>query len=186
MKYIIIFGPPAVGKMTVGKELAEITNLRLLHNHMSIELVLKFFDYCTPKFHKLNNEFRMRIMEEVASSDLPGLIFTYVWGFEDETDKRYVDKTTEIFRKEGGTTYYVELYCDIDERLKRNVHSSRINEKPSKSDMGLSNERLLNMEKAYTMNTDDDFYYKENYIKIDNTHLSAREVAEKIKKEFEL
>ena len=44
MKLIIIFGPPAVGKMTVGYELAKITGLRLFHNHMTIDLVLNFFD----------------------------------------------------------------------------------------------------------------------------------------------
>lgn len=30
MKFIIITGPQAVGKMTVGKELVKITNLKLL------------------------------------------------------------------------------------------------------------------------------------------------------------
>lgn len=30
---VIILGPHAVGKMTVGQELAKITDLRLFHNH---------------------------------------------------------------------------------------------------------------------------------------------------------
>ena len=33
MKLVIIFGPHAVGKMTVGQELAKITDLKLFHNH---------------------------------------------------------------------------------------------------------------------------------------------------------
>ena len=44
MKFVVIFGPPAVGKMTVGQELAKLTGLKLFHNHMTIELVLNFFD----------------------------------------------------------------------------------------------------------------------------------------------
>jgi len=40
---VIIIGPHAVGKMTVGQELAKLTGLKLFHNHMSIELVRKFF-----------------------------------------------------------------------------------------------------------------------------------------------
>lgn len=32
--FVIIMGPHAVGKMTVGQELAKITGLRLFHNHM--------------------------------------------------------------------------------------------------------------------------------------------------------
>jgi len=37
-KLIILFGPPAVGKMTVGKELADLTGLKLFHNHMTYKL----------------------------------------------------------------------------------------------------------------------------------------------------
>lgn len=33
MKFILITGPQAVGKMTVGQELEKITNLKLFHNH---------------------------------------------------------------------------------------------------------------------------------------------------------
>ena len=43
MKFVIIVGPHAVGKMTVGQELEKITGLKLFHNHMTIELVSPFF-----------------------------------------------------------------------------------------------------------------------------------------------
>ena len=36
MKFILIFGPQAVGKMTVGQELQKITGLKLFHNHMTL------------------------------------------------------------------------------------------------------------------------------------------------------
>ena len=36
-KLVLITGPQAVGKMTVGQELTKITNLKLFHNHMSID-----------------------------------------------------------------------------------------------------------------------------------------------------
>ena len=42
---VIILGPHAVGKMTVGQELEKITDLRLFHNHMSIELTRKLFSH---------------------------------------------------------------------------------------------------------------------------------------------
>ena len=38
MDFVIIFGPQAVGKMTVGEELAKKTRLKLFHNHMTIDL----------------------------------------------------------------------------------------------------------------------------------------------------
>ena len=46
-KLVIIMGPPAVGKMTVGQELAKITGLKLFHNHITIDLVSEFFSVRT-------------------------------------------------------------------------------------------------------------------------------------------
>ena len=45
MNFYMLIGPQAVGKMTVGQELTKITNLKLFHNHMSIDLVSNFFSY---------------------------------------------------------------------------------------------------------------------------------------------
>jgi ATP-dependent Lon protease len=42
---LLIVGPPAVGKMSVGQAITERTGLRLFHNHISIELALRYFDY---------------------------------------------------------------------------------------------------------------------------------------------
>jgi hypothetical protein len=79
MKLVIIFGPQAVGKMTVGYELEKITDLKLFHNHMTIELVSPFFSYGSDEGKRLVNLFRQEIFEAVAKSDLEGLIFTVVW-----------------------------------------------------------------------------------------------------------
>lgn len=40
MKLVIIFGPQAVGKMTVGQELEKTTNLKLFHNFLVMEVSL--------------------------------------------------------------------------------------------------------------------------------------------------
>src|SRR5688572_14633252 len=94
---VFIVGPPAVGKMTVGHELAKRAGLRLFHNHHTIDLVLRFFPFGTPPFGRLVNEFRRRIFEEVAQSPLPGLIFTYVWAFDHPSDHAHVAQLAEIF-----------------------------------------------------------------------------------------
>ena len=54
MKFVLITGPQAVGKMTVGQELEKITDLKLLHNHMTIEILTKIFKYSSESFKKLN------------------------------------------------------------------------------------------------------------------------------------
>ena len=61
MELVIIFGPPAVGKMAVGMELEKLTDFKLFHNHMTIELVQPFFNYGTATGKKLVGEFRRRL-----------------------------------------------------------------------------------------------------------------------------
>lgn len=180
MKFIVIFGPPAVGKMTVGQELAKLTGFKLFHNHMTIELVLNFFDFGDPRFFKLVKEFRSRVFEEVAASDLPGLIFTFVWALDQQSDKEYIDGFSEIFRQKGAEVYFVELEAELTERLRRNESQSRLAEKPSKRDVKSSTEKLLEHDKEYRLNSNGDFFYQDNYLKIDNTNLSAHDAACKI------
>ena len=184
MKFIVIFGPPAVGKMSVGQELAKLTGFKLFHNHMTIELVLNFFDYGDPPFQRLVSEFRRRVFEEVAASDLPGLIFTFVWAMNLESEKEYIDSTCEIFREKNADIYFVELEADLSERLKRNESESRLSAKPSKRDVQSSKEKLLEHDEKYQLNSNGDFFYTENYIKINNTHLSAFDAARKIVETF--
>jgi AAA domain len=184
MQFVLIFGPPAVGKMTVGYALAQQTGLKLFHNHMTIELVLNFFPFGHSQFGKLVGEFRRRILEEVAASDLPGLIFTYVWALDDPGDKAEVDAYCTIFRQHGGQVYFVELEATLDERLKRNRTEFRLAQKPSKRNSAQSQHNLLDAETRYKLNSTNDFYYQESYIKINNTNLSAVDTANIIVNQF--
>jgi len=180
MNFVVIFGPPAVGKMTVGYELAKLTGMKVFHNHMTIDLILEFFPYGSEKFNTLVSEFRERILEEVAVSDLPGLIFTYVWALDETGDREQIESYSEIFKKQGGDVYFVELEADLDKRLERNKSEFRLSMKSSKRDTSRSEKNLLQTEEKYRMNTDDDFFYKKNYIKVDNTNLTPAETAQKI------
>lgn len=90
MKLVIIFGPHAVGKMTVGQELAKITGLKLFHNHMTIDLITNFFSYGSDEGKRLVELFRREIFEAVANSNLEGLIFTFMWALDLQDDWDYV------------------------------------------------------------------------------------------------
>lgn len=184
MNFVVVFGPPAVGKMTVGYELAKLTGMKVFHNHMTIDLVLEFFPYGHERFHKLVGEFRQRIFQQVAASELPGLIFTYVWALDHPGDKEQIDAYCEIFRSQGAQIYFVELETDKEERLKRNRTEFRLSKKPSKRDLARSEANLLDAEERYKMNSTDDFFYRENYIKINNTHLTPEETARQIVEAF--
>jgi hypothetical protein len=183
---VFIVGPPAVGKMTVGHELALRTGLRLFHNHHTIDLALRFFPYGSPAFRRLVGEFRRRIFQEVAGSDLAGLIFTYVWAFDHESDAAFVEECAALFRERGGEVFFVELEATLEERLRRNETAFRLAEKPFKRDLEQSRRRLLENDAQYELNSKGRFDGRADYLRIENTRLSAIEVAEQIAKRFPL
>ena len=53
-KFVLIIGPQAVGKMTVGQELSKLIGYKLMHNHMTIEVVRQIFDYDKEIYQKMN------------------------------------------------------------------------------------------------------------------------------------
>lgn len=99
-KLILLTGPQAVGKMTVGQELEKITNLKLFHNHMTIDLVSHFFSYGTKTGKKLVETIRTEMLRTIAKSELEGVIFTFVMDYNSEKDKELNKATKEIFEKE--------------------------------------------------------------------------------------
>lgn len=88
--------------------------------HVAVLLVAK----------RLVNLFPQELFEEVSKSDLYGMIFTYVWMFDMESDWEYVRNLTKLFESRGATVYYVELEADLDERLDRNQTPTRLEHKP--------------------------------------------------------
>lgn len=185
MKFIIIFGPSAVGKMTVGQALAEMTGMKLYHNHLSIEAVLPVFGFGTPQFNRLVTMFRLETMKEAAKSDLAGLIFTFVWALNLPSEEEYIDQIVGIFEAQGAEVFYVELEASLETRLIRNKHEKRLLEKPSKRNLG-SSESVLYYEEKYQLNTKaQGEFSRPNYLKINNENLEPMEVAWKIIRYFD-
>jgi len=186
MKFVLIFGPQAVGKMTVGQELEKITDLKLFHNHMTIELVSPFFSYGTAEGKRLVSVFRQEIFEAVSKSDLYGLIFTYVWAFDAQADWDYVDSVCGLFESRGADIYFVELEADLNERIERNKTPNRLAHKPTKRNIELSERRFRDTESKCRLNSLEGEITQKNYMRIDNTAIGPAEVAKTIKTSFAL
>jgi len=186
MKLVVIMGPHAVGKMTVGQELAKITGLKLFHNHMTIELVRNFYSYSTPEGKRLVKLFREEIFKSVAASDLDGMIFTYMCAVELPSEWDYLKSVAEIFESKGGEVYYVELEADFDVRIERNKSPNRLEHKASKRDIEHSEAQMIQTEKQHRLNTYDGEITLPNYIKIDNTDIEPNVAAKIIKERFNL
>jgi len=180
MNFVLIFGPSAVGKMTVGKALAEKTDYKLFHNHVSLELANRFFDFGTDPFRKLSSLVRFGVFEIAAESDLKGFIFTFCWALDMPSEAEYVDRIVNIFKATGANIHYVELEAGQDVRLQRNRHPDRLAEKASKRDIAHSEGMLLRDDEKYRQNTRPGEMPERNILKINNAHLKPGEAADRI------
>ena len=183
---LFVVGPPAVGKMSVGQAITERTGLRLFHNHIAIELALRYFDFGTAAFHRIDGAIRRLVIEEVAASDLPGLVFTYVWAFNLPEDQAVVEEYARPFRERGARVLFVELEAPQAERLKRAAGLSRLAEKPSRRDLDASRRDLLDDGARYQLNSGGKFDQRPDYLRINNTLLTPGEVAERVIEHFAL
>jgi hypothetical protein len=151
MRLLVIFGPPAVGKMTVGRAIAARSTFRLFHNHATIEPLLDVFDYGTPPFMTLMGEWRRRVVQEAAASGTD-LVFTFVWGLDLEEDAVEMKELIAPYVDAGAEVAFVELSADLATRLERNRTEHRLAEKKSKRDLDWSDGNVRELER-YVMNT---------------------------------
>lgn len=185
MELVVVFGPPAVGKMTVGRELSRLTGYPLLHNHLTIEPLLEVFAWSSPAFQRLKEEFRRRIVEEAVAAELPGLVFTYVWGLELDNERAFVEGYLDTVTGAGGSVRFVELAAPLAVRQERNNTEARLAAKPSKLDREFNDANLLELE-GYVMNTGavatpaDALLARHPHLRLDNSELSPAEAAGRI------
>lgn len=181
MKLVFLIGNCAAGKMTVGQELAKITPLRLFHNHMTIEQVIEIFGFYEPR-----TILRLRdvIFEEFAKTDNFGMIFTYMWAFDQQADWDYIAHVRSIFGLPEEDVYYIELLAPQDVRLERNRTENRLKYKASKRDIASSDRRLINDDLRYRCESLPGEIPFPNYLRLENRDLSAADAAAAIKSRF--
>lgn len=178
-RLVVLFGPPAVGKMAVAIELARITGMRLFHNHMALEPVLQLFPYGSPPFQRIVRQFRNAVFREAAQADGPGLIYTCAWDLDDAETNRFMEEVVTLFSSAGAEACFVELSASLDVRLQRNRTELRLAEKPSKRDIPASEARLLANE-SRRLNSAGDFPRTDRHLLLATDDIPAAEAAAQI------
>ena len=175
MKLILIYGSPAVGKLTVANEIARKTDFKVFHNHLTIDAVKPIFDFGTESFWKLVHLFRIETVAEAARSN-QNLIYTFCYA--KGSDDEHVRLITEAVEKNGGELNFVMLVANKSEIEKRVLAESR-------KRYG----KLKNVEILHDVWNKYDLFSpvpaRESLI-VDNTNLSPKNAASKIIEHYKL
>jgi hypothetical protein len=118
MKLVFLYGRPAVGKVTVARELSRITGWRLFHNHLAVNVALALYDFGSPGFIALREEVWFAALRRALADRLPVLIFTF--NPENTVPQRFIDQLFSEVRAAGGEVILAELVASeaaIEARL---------------------------------------------------------------------
>ena len=117
MHIVFLYGPPAVGKLTVAQELQKKLGYKLLHNHQIIDLFDQLFDFHNPSRRVLTREFRMRIVEEAIKNNVDLIITSGSAG--SPTLFEYYTELIDLVKKAGGELAMVQLVARPETLLAR-------------------------------------------------------------------
>jgi chloramphenicol 3-O-phosphotransferase len=122
MQLIFLHGAPAVGKLTIARELAELTGVRLFHNHLTVDLVTSLFPFGSESFVRLREQIWLATFAEAARNG-SSLIFTF--NPERTVRERFVPDVLDTVESAGGRVVFVELTCAEAELERRMENPSR-------------------------------------------------------------
>lgn len=122
MKLIFIYGPGAVGKLTIARELASLTGLPVFHNHLAVDAALSVFEFASEPFVRLRHKIWLQMFEEALSANR-SLIFTF--SPEPSVPLEFVPTVIELVAKNRGEVIFVKLECPYDELERRIENPSR-------------------------------------------------------------
>lgn len=189
MNLVIIIGPSAVGKRTVGLELAKLTNYTLVHNHQPKDFIIDVngeFDV------ELLREVRKTVVKYYAENQVRGLILSFRYNYMSSGSMFHLRDLIEIVTEADSqsSVYIVELVSPLETRLDRNNSEDRHELNYVKTD-----EEMIDSESAGIYSYDEieshfdiikDVLNVDNmYImRIDNSNMGAVDVAELIHKKI--
>jgi hypothetical protein len=123
MKLIFLHGLPGVGKLTVARQLAQLTGYKLFHNHLAVDLVGSVFEFGSPPFVELRETTWLTMFSRAAEENVAGLIFTFA--YDRTVRSSFIEETRKAVEPGGGKISFVELKCSAKELERRIAQPSR-------------------------------------------------------------
>lgn len=122
MKLVFVYGPPAAGKYTVSRRVAEITGLALFHNHLVVDTVAAVFPFASPSFVRLREQFWMDVFKAAVAEDR-SLVFTFQP--EGSVSPDFAQRVVDLVRGAGGEVLLVHLKLSADGQMARIANADR-------------------------------------------------------------
>lgn len=104
MKCTILYGPPAVGKLTVAKELAKLTNAKIFDSRQIIDIVEPVVSRENPEFIALIYSLQLQILNAAMRFGKQNIIFVFTFSASTRPDVALLQTILE-----AGQTHSVAI-----------------------------------------------------------------------------
>ena len=177
--HVFIIGAPAAGKMTIGQELSKLTGATLFFNHQSIDFALEIYQDFTEEMWEFVRGMTFSFLGASARNQRY-VILTDVIDFSNQYQLLYLKQIQDLLDDYNQEILFVELETSLEERLRRNQTENRLKHKPLKRHIEVSEREILETAETLQLNSQHQPNELHHYFKINNTNLSAEEVAKQI------
>ncbi len=116
-QHVFLLGPPAVGKLAVGRILSQRTGYPVFDNAKTVDIARLLYPYGTANFRAFRDDLRFRFYKEAAYADLHGLISTYCFRHPDNW--LYLTRIAELMQKSDWSTGFILLRADKHTLIRR-------------------------------------------------------------------
>ena len=181
--HVFIIGAPASGKMTIGQELSKLTGATLFFNHQPIDFALEIYQDFTEEMWEFVRSVNFSFLE-ISARHLRSVVLTGVTDFSNQYHLMYLKNIQDLLNEYHQEILFVELETSLEERLRRNRTENRLKYKPLKRNFEVSEREILETDKTDQLNSQKQPSGLHHYLKIDNTNLSAEEVANQIQEKM--
>ena len=181
--HVFIIGAPAAGKMTIGQELSKLTGATLFFNHQPIDFALEIYQDFTEEMWEFVRSVNFSFLGTSARHHR-SVILTGVIDFSNQYNLMYLKEIQNLLDDYHQEILFVELKTSLEERLRRNRTENRLKYKPLKRNFEVSEREILETDKTDQLNSQKQPSGLHHYLKIDNTNLSAEEVAKQIQEKM--
>ena len=127
MRFVVLTGPPAVGKLTVARELQLLSGWRLFHNHLIVDALLAVFEFGSADFIELRESIWLDVFSRASKAGVDGLIFTF--NPENTVAQDFITRLVADAKARGDSLSFVALTCDEAEIERRLGSASRVGQK---------------------------------------------------------
>ncbi len=179
---VFLYGPFAVGKLTVAKVLSKKLGYKLIHNHYLNDFLLQVFDRHSYEMDFMKDSMRYSLLENMVKAKV-SVVATHAYSHNfisrtGLTDPQFIKNMEKKITKAGAKFYPVHLKASNEELLKRVGMASR------KEFKKLTSKKIF-LKEISSRDFQTSPKLKNNFI-VDNTNLSPEKVSDMIIKHFNL